>query len=400
MIVAPIKAESASSIDFTDTAIAFAHLSNTDMQRTFWLFKMMNNPTMVRYGSALMSASLKLHLPIKWAIKATVFRQFCGGEDIKRCQQTIDALGKSHIGAILDYSVEGEKTEKAFNTTAEEIIDTIRTAASHKHIPFSVFKVTGIAAFSLLEKIQAKSTLSDQERTDWEKAQERVNRICAAAADMQVRIFFDGEETWIQDTIDNLCYTNMERYNKLMPIVYNTYQMYRHESLANMKAAIAKAHSQGYFFGAKIVRGAYMEKERKRAADLGYTDPIQPNKDATDKDYNAAMLFSLDHIEHVSICAGTHNENSSKLLALEMEKRGIAHDDERIYFSQLLGMSDNISYVLAARGYNVAKYVPYGPVASVMPYLLRRANENTSIAGQSSREFLLVDREMKRRKGA
>jgi len=390
----------AASIDFSDTAIAFAHKSNSDIKRTWWLFNMMNNPSLVNTGSKLLSVSLALHLPIKWAIKATVFRQFCGGENIAKCQQTINALGKSHIGAILDYSVEGEKTDKAFDATTEETIATIRTAASHKHIPFSVFKVTGIAPFALLVKIQSGEALSEAEKLSWTKVQERVTRICAMAAEYQVRIFFDGEETWIQKTIDDLCYANMRQFNRIMPIVYNTYQIYRKAALPNMIQAIQEAKDQGYYFGAKLVRGAYMEKERKRAADLRYEDPIQVNKEATDADYNKAMLYCLDHLDFVSICAGTHNEESSKLLALEMEKRNIPNDDERIYFSQLLGMSDNISFVLAARGYNVAKYVPYGPVASVMPYLLRRANENTSIAGQSSREFLLINREVERRKYA
>jgi len=385
-------------IDFSNTEIAFAHQSDAEIQKAFWLFKMMNNPNLVNFGGPVMNTALKLHLPIKWAIKATIFKQFCGGENIEQCTETISDLGKYHVGAILDYSVEGEKNEKAFDATCLETIATIKKAASQTNIPFSVFKVTGLAPFSLLEKKQTGQAFTADEAAKWESVHDRVNRICATAAEMQVRIFFDAEETWIQDTIDSLCYEMMAKYNRTMPIVYNTYQIYRKASLQNLKDSIGTANEQGYYFGAKLVRGAYLEKERNRAAQMGYPDPMQPTKSATDADYDAALLYCLDHLEHVSICAGTHNENSSKLLAGEMVKRGIDRGDERIYFSQLLGMSDNISFTLAKLGFNVAKYVPYGPVASVMPYLLRRAKENTSIAGQSSREFNLIGKEMQRRK--
>jgi proline dehydrogenase len=353
---------------------------------------------LVNFGTPFLTAALNLHLPIKWAIMGTIFKQFCGGENIEQCTVTIKELGKSHVGAILDYSVEGEKNEKAFDATCEETIATIRKAAAQPNIPFSVFKVTGLAPFALLEKKQAGTAFTTEENAAWDRVYDRVNRICAMAAEMQVRIFFDGEETWIQDTIDSLCYEMMDKYNKLMPIVFNTYQIYRWAALPNLKTAVQVAQEKGYFFGAKLVRGAYMEKERERAAIMGYKDPIQPNKQATDADYDAAMLFCLDHLQLVSFCAGTHNENSSKLLANEMLSRGIDKSDERIYFSQLLGMSDNISFTLAQLGFNVAKYVPYGPVASVMPYLVRRARENTSIAGQSSREFNMIEKEMDRRK--
>jgi proline dehydrogenase len=388
------------TIDFSNTEIAFAHKSNAEIKKAYWLFKLMNNTKLVNFGTPFLTAALSLHLPIKWAIKGTIFKQFCGGENIEQCTITIKELGKYHVGAILDYSVEGEKNEKAFDATCEETIATIRKAAAQPNIPFSVFKVTGLAPFSLLEKKQAGTPLNDEEKAAWDRVYDRVNRICAMAAEMQVRIFFDGEETWIQETIDSLCYEMMEKYNGLMPIVFNTYQIYRWEALPNLKVAVKVAEEKGYFFGAKLVRGAYMEKERARAQAMGYKDPIQPNKQATDSDYDAAMLFCLDHLHFVSFCAGTHNENSSKLLAMEMLKRGIDKGDERIYFSQLLGMSDNISFTLAKLGFNVAKYVPYGPVASVMPYLVRRARENTSIAGQSSREFNLIEKELERRSRA
>lgn len=389
--------ESATTLRFDDTAVAFASRSDAQLQRMYWLFRAMNNPTLVSQGTALSTWALRVGLPVKGLIRATIFAQFCGGETIETCQKTIDSLAAAGIGTILDYSVEGEKNKAAFDATCEETLATIRRAAGNEAIPFSVFKVTGLARFGLLEKKQAGSPLTAEEQSEWERAYQRVERISAEAARLGVRLFFDGEETWIQDVIDQLCYQMMARFNRERPIIWNTYQLYRRASLGNLKEAYAQAQAQGYYLGAKLVRGAYMEKERARAESMGYPDPIQPNKAASDADYDGALLFCLDHLEGIAFCAGTHNEASSKLLALEMEKRGLAHNDERIWFSQLLGMSDNISYLLAGRGYNVAKYVPYGPVEAVIPYLSRRARENTSVAGQSSRELNLIVRERQRR---
>lgn len=383
---------------FDDTAHAFAAHSDSEMRKIWWLFAAMNQPWLVKTGSPILGAALQAGLPIKGLIKNTIYQHFCGGESIADSVKTVQALGKYNIGTILDYSVEGEKTEAGFDETAKEIIASIRKAAVAAHIPFTVFKVTGLARFALLEKIQAGEVLTVKEQEEFKRAEARVEKICQEAAKMEVRIFFDGEETWIQDVIDRLAFEMMRKYNRENCIVFNTWQIYRKAGLKNLMDAWEEARDTGYMLGAKLVRGAYMEKERARAKLLQYPDPIQDTKEITDADYNRALIFCLDHLDDIAFCAGTHNEKSSLLLVHEMEKRKIDRNDNHIWFSQLLGMSDNISYNLAHAGYNVAKYVPYGPVEAVMPYLMRRAQENTSVAGQSSREFKLISKEIERRK--
>ncbi|TDB63507.1 proline dehydrogenase [Arundinibacter roseus] len=357
----------------------------------------MNRTWLVNLGTFFIKLALRLHLPIKKLIRSTIFAQFCGGETIDECAKTIDHLNQFGVGTILDYSIEGEDHEAVFEATTLELLRTIERAAQSESIPFTVFKVSGIASTDLLEKVQSKTLLSPQEQHNYERVQQRVDELCKLAHAKKVRIFIDAEESWIQDVIDELAYTMMERYNSERAIVFNTYQLYRHETLAAFKNAYLKAREHGYFLGGKLVRGAYMEKERVRARENNYRSPIHVSKEATDQDFNLAIDFALDHIELIEICLGTHNEYSSQYCASRMEKNGIKPSDTRIWFAQLLGMSDNISFTMANLGYNVAKYVPYGPIDSVMPYLFRRAEENKSIAGQSSREYLLVKREMKRR---
>lgn len=382
---------------FEDTSVAFASKSDAKLRKTYWLFSLMNQARVVNLGTFFIKLALKLNLPIKNLIRATIFEQFCGGETINDCNPTIASLGQSGIGTILDYSVEGEDKESSFDITATEILKTIDKAADSGTIPFSVFKVTGVASSDLLEKVQRKDQLSDEEQAAYRRATQRVERLCRHAHELGVRIFIDAEESWIQGVIDDLAYEMMQQFNRERAIVYNTYQLYRHETLENLKTAFLIARQKGYFLGGKLVRGAYMEKERLRARENEYFNPIHTSKEATDTDYNLSIDFCLDRLEHIAICLGTHNEYSSQYCAIKMKKLGIAHDDDRIWFAQLLGMSDNISYNLAKAGYNVAKYVPYGPIDAVLPYLIRRAEENTSIAGQSSREFLLVKSELKRR---
>ncbi|MCF0053073.1 proline dehydrogenase family protein [Dyadobacter sp. LJ53] len=382
---------------FEDTSVAFASKSDANLRKTYWLFSLMNQARVVNLGTFFIKLALKLHLPIKNVIRLTIFEQFCGGETISDCDPTISLLGKSGIGTILDYSVEGEDNEASFDATTKEILKTIDKAAASQTIPFSVFKVTGVASADLLEKIQRNEELTSDEEASYQRIQERVETLCKHAHDKQVRIFVDAEESWIQGIIDDLAYQMMQKFNREKAIVYNTYQLYRHETLEALKTAYLTAKQRGYFLGGKLVRGAYMEKERLRARENEYFNPIHVSKEATDHDYNQAIDFCLDHIEHISICLGTHNEYSSQYCAAKMRKLGISQHDDRIWFAQLLGMSDNISFNLAKAGYNVAKYVPYGPIDAVLPYLIRRAEENTSIAGQSSREFLLVKSELKRR---
>ncbi|WP_234735920.1 proline dehydrogenase family protein [Tellurirhabdus bombi] len=399
MLTSTQRASGVKPISFEDTSIAFASQSDRKLRKTFWLFALMNKGWLVKVGTFFIKIALRLQLPIKKLIKGTIFEQFCGGETIRDCEKTIQTLHTAHIGTILDYSVEGEENEKSFDDTVQEILRTIERASESTDIPFSVFKVTGLATTDLLEKVQNGASLTDQEQTAYERLRQRVDQLCRRAYERNVRIFFDAEESWIQDTIDQLSYEMMDRYNHDRCIVYNTFQLYRWESLDHLKKETEVARKKGYLLGAKLVRGAYIEKERLRAHEEEYQDPIHLTKEDTDRDFNLAIDFCLENRTIVSICLGTHNEYSCQYCVQRMEELGIAPGDSHIWFAQLLGMSDNISFNLASAGYNVAKYVPYGPVESVMPYLFRRAEENKSIAGQSSREYLLIKDELLRRKG-
>ncbi len=387
-------------LSFEDTQIAFALKSNFKLKKAYWIFALMNQNWLVKLGTFFIKLFLFLHFPIKKLIKSTIFEQFCGGETIQECEQTIDLLQKGKIGTILDYSVEGEENEKSFQTTKLEILKTIQRAHENQAIPYAVFKMTGIFQAELLEEFQTENGLSEENEELFQHSKEILIEICQAAFDLKVRLFIDAEESWMQGTIDTLTYEMMERFNKENAIIFNTYQMYRVDMLENLTQSIQTAKSKQYYLGVKLVRGAYLEKERQRAHEDEYSEPLHKDKEHTDQDFNAGVLACLSNIEIVHFCVGTHNEQSCQLLIEEMAKIGIPHNHPNIYFAQLLGMSDNISYNLAAAGYNVAKYVPYGPVESVMPYLFRRAEENSSIAGQTSREFTLLLNEVKRRKNA
>jgi len=385
-------------LSFENTEIAFRNSTNTDLTRAYWLFRMININLFVKMGPPITNFAMKIGLPIKSLIKGTIFKHFCGGETIEECDNTIKKLYKGGVGTILDYSVEGEDEEHIFDATSDEIIKTINRAAGDKAVPITVFKVTGVGRFGLLEKLDAKAQLATQETTEWEKVQARVLAICSKAYRSDVPVMIDAEETWIQDTIDMLALDMMRKFNKEKIIVYNTYQLYRHDKLASLKHDHSTAVKDGFILGAKLVRGAYMEKERKRATEMGYQCLIQSNKASTDRDYDAALHFCMDNLDTLAFVAGTHNENSCRLLAELLNEKQVPHDHPHVYFSQLLGMSDNLSFNLADAGYNVAKYVPYGPVKAVLPYLFRRAQENTAIAGQMSRELSLIIKERKRRK--
>jgi proline dehydrogenase len=385
------------NISFDNTEIAFQSKSNSELRQAYYLFKLIGNPSLVSFGKFATNLAIRLRIPIGWAIRKNIFKHFCGGENIAECARATQVLDKFHIGTILDYSVEGKENETDLDQTCEETLQTIRTAKGNAHIPFCVFKVTGIARFSLLEKVNAKTSLTDPEVEEWQRVRDRVDKICGLAASTGTPVFIDAEDSWIQDAIDDLADEMMEKYNDKQAIVYNTLQMYRHDRLEFLKKSYTKAVNGKYFLGLKLVRGAYMEKERARAAEKGYRDPIQPDKVSCDRDFDAAVDFCVERIDKISICAGTHNENSSLRLAQLMDQKGIGRSDKRIYFAQLFGMSDHISFNLANAGYNVAKYVPYGPIREVLPYLIRRAQENTSVKGQTGRELSLILKEMKRR---
>lgn len=386
-------------MSFNNTEIAFGHRTNADLRRANFLFSVMANQGLVKIGKGLTRFGLNTGLPIKGMIKKTIFRQFCGGETIEECTGTINDLWKHHVGTILDYSVEGKTSPEDFEATTQEILATIQKAQGNPGIPFAVFKITGIATFSILEKANPTlEGLTPEERKEYDEVVERVDRICKAAYNSEVPVFIDAEESWIQDTIDRIAHQMMERYNKESAIVFNTVQMYRHDRLFFLKASINWAKENNLYYGVKLVRGAYMEKERRRAQEKGYPSPIQPDKETCDKDYDDALGFLVKHPDNMALCAGSHNEHSSALLAELMERNGIAKEDKRFWFAQLLGMSDHISFTLAKAGYNVAKYVPYGPVKEVIPYLFRRADENTSVKGQTGRELSLIRQERERRK--
>lgn len=386
-------------VSFENTEIAFKSKSNSDLKRAYWLFKMVGNPSLVKFGKWAANASFKARLPINGLVKATIFKQFCGGETINECTNTIKQLNDFGIGTILDYSVEGKTSSEDFEKTTKEIIATIEKGKNNPAIPFAVFKVTGIARFGILEKVNNPETeLTESEKKEFQDLINRVDRICKKGFESNVPVFLDAEETWIQDTIDRLAISMMSKYNKKNAIIFNTLQMYRHDRLQYLKDATSAAKIGKYFYGIKLVRGAYMEKERERAALKGYPSPIQPDKASCDSDYNNALVFIIENIEVLALCAGTHNEESSAFLANLITEKGLDKSDKRLYFAQLLGMSDHISYNLSSNNFLVAKYVPYGPIKEVMPYLLRRADENTSVAGQTSRELNLITKEMKRRK--
>jgi hypothetical protein len=384
------------TISFENLEVAFASKSNAELRKMYLIFATLNKNWISNLGIKLANLSFQLHLPIKGILKKTMFGHFCGGETIAESVLASRQLANYGVHSILDLSVEGKGDEPSFEATTEEIYQTLVESAKTDYMPFGVFKVTGLGDYHILEKIQAKQALTTAEQEAFARLEGRVDRLCKAAHDLGLKILVDAEESWFQDVIDELAYVAMAKYNQERCVVYNTYQMYRHDSLVRLKKAHLVAKEQGYFFGAKPVRGAYMEKERARAIAEGYLDPIQPSKEATDRDYDLAIAYSAQEGIHL-VCA-THNEKSTLTLTELMSQYQIDPKSDLVYFSQLYGMSDSISYNLANAGYRVVKYVPYGPVEKVMPYLSRRAAENSSIAGQSSREFELVKKEMKRRR--
>ncbi len=383
---------------FENTETAFKDRDNKSLKKAYWLFKMVGSPFLVKVGSLLLKLVRFLRLPVEWLLKPTIFDHFCGGETIDECDETIHRLGKYGIMTILDYSAEGKEEEAEFEYTRRQILSTIDKAAGEKRIPYAVFKPTGLAGFSLLEKVQSGQPLSDREEEALAKARARFESICTHGADRNVPVMIDSEESWIQDVVDGVVEDLMVRYNKDRPMVYNTLQMYRHDRLSYLQRSVVQARQKGFFPAFKLVRGAYMEKERRRAKKTGCQSPVYPARELTDKAFDEAVAILLSQIEDVAVCVATHNEISCVKTADIIHTRSIPKDHLHISFAQLLGMSDHISYNLSSAGYNVCKYVPYGPVKTVIPYLIRRAEENTSVAGQTSRELFLIKKEIKRRR--
>jgi proline dehydrogenase len=385
-------------LSFDDTQRAFAHKSNFDLQKAYRLFQTFSYPWLVNNGPKLANFALSIGLPINGLIKKTIFHQFCGGETITESAKSAIELHANGIGAILDYSVEGEADNQAYIAAFEELKKVILEAAKQPTYPFAVFKCTGIGSFNALIAASEGGGLMAKQTEELAELSTRVNQLCALAAHHNVKILIDAEETWIQQAIDELAVANMHEFNQAQVIVYNTIQLYRTGRIAEIQRQIAAARAGGYKLGFKLVRGAYMEKERLRAAEKGYVSPIHVSKENTDSDYDEALKLCFENKDVVSIMAGTHNEASSYLLAQLIADAQLDKKDDRFWFAQLYGMSDHISFNLAHAGYNVAKYLPYGPVREVLPYLSRRAQENSSVKGQAGRELSLIITEMKRRK--
>lgn len=383
---------------FDNTETAFKLKSDSQLERAYFLFKMISSEPLVKIGTAVTKFALNVHLPVEGLIRSTVFDHFCGGVNEKDCMPVIESMGGANVYSVLDYSVEGKEEETQFDATMEKVIQLTRFAQHKNEMPFSVFKPTGLGRFDIWQKLTENETLSAEEQGEWQRLVSRYDRICQVAYDCDIVLLIDSEESWMQDTADELCREMMEKYNKEKPIVFNTLQCYRWDRLDYLKERHRLAKEKGYKLGYKIVRGAYLEKENERAEENNYPTPVCQSKEATDENFDAVVAYILDNLDDISLFLGSHNEQSTYKAMEIMEEKGIAIDDKRVWFGQLYGMSDHISYNLADAGYNVAKYIPFGPVKDVMPYLIRRAEENTSVAGQTSRELDLLKREKKRRK--
>ncbi len=406
--------ETQSVISFDNTEFAFEYKSDKELKKARFLFSSMSQPWLVKLGTRLTPWAIKNHLPVKGIIRKTIFEQFVGGETLEQTAIVAKKLSEYKVQVILDYGVEGgDDGEKGFDHSTEEFIRVIKYAATQPNIPFMSIKVTGFARFSLLEKLddmmhkgtgtlmkrylKAIDDLPDDEKEEWHRVRRRMMYICETAAEKNVGVLVDAEETWIQDPVDALTILMMDAFNKHRTVVYNTIQLYRHDRLKFLKDSHEAAAERNFILGAKIVRGAYMEKERKRAEEKNYSSPIQPDKESTDRDYNAGLTFCIENIDRIAVIVASHNEYSNLLATQLLQQENLPLDHPHVHFSQLYGMSDNITFNLAHAGCSVSKYLPFGPIDDVIPYLMRRAQENTSVKGQTGRELSLIKKELKRR---
>ncbi len=383
---------------FEDTATAFQLKTDSELERAYFLFRLIANQPLVKIGTAVTNFAINAHLPVEGLIRATVFDHFCGGVNEEDCMPMIDKMFAAGVTSILDYSVEGKSVENQLDNALEKVLQVLDFVKEKEAIPFAVFKPTAFGRFALLEKVNNKEALTPLEQEEWERIVNRYDLVCKKAFDLDVALLIDAEESWIQDTADMLALQMMQKYNTEKAVVFNTAQLYRWDRLEYLKQLHKQAKQSGFKVGVKAVRGAYMDKENDRAEELGYKTPICASKQETDSNFDAAVAYMLEHLEIFTIFSGTHNEESCYKLIQLMSDKGIPNDSDKIWFGQLLGMSDHISFNLAQNGYKVSKYLPYGPVRDVMPYLIRRAEENTSVAGQTSRELELLKKEKARRK--
>lgn len=383
---------------FENTATAFSLKTDSELERAYFLFKMIANEPLVKIGTVMTNFAIKTHLPVEGLIRATVFDHFCGGVNEEDCLPVVDRMWGKSVCSVLDYSVEGKEEEDPFDNATKTILKILDFVKEKEAIPFAVFKPTGFGRFALYQKISEKQTLTEAEQAEWFRVVARFEKVCKKAYDLDVSLLIDGEESWMQDAADDLVEDMMRKYNREKAVVFNTLQTYRWDRLTYLKELHKNALKEGFKIGVKVVRGAYMEKENDRAKEKGYPTPICESKLATDKNFDATIEYMINHLDTISLFSGTHNEESCYKLMHLIESNRIEKNNPNIWFGQLYGMSDHISFNLADKGYNVAKYLPFGPVRDVMPYLIRRAEENTSVAGQTSRELSLLKKERKRRK--
>lgn len=394
------------NISFDNTENAFAYKTEKELKSARFLFSTMGFSWFVQLGTRLTPFIMKTGLPVHGIIRKTIFKQFVGGETLEETAKIGEILGKYGVQVVLDYGIEGKEGEDNFDLATEAFIKVIEYAATQNNIPFISVKVTGLARFGLLKSLdeapRLRSGIHDHEAEslEWDRVRERMYSICEVAAQKNIGVLIDAEETWIQDPVDRLSMEMMEIFNKEKVTVFNTIQLYRHDRLHFLKLSRQIAQQQGFMLGIKLVRGAYMEKERSRANDRGYDSPIQPDKASTDRDFNAAVAYCIDHLKEISVIIASHNEESNLLAAKLLDEKGLPHNHPHIHFSQLYGMSDNITFNLAKEGFSVSKYLPFGPIRDVIPYLMRRAQENSSMSGQTGRELSLIKKELKRRKSA
>ena len=383
---------------FDNTETAFKLKSDSELERAYFLFKMISKEPLVKIGTAVTKFALNINLSVEGLIRSTVFDHFCGGVNERDCMTTVDKLFDAGVSSVLDFSVEGKEEDAQFDATSEKVVELTKFAKNKEAMPFSVFKPTGFGRFKIWQKITEKEPLTDSEILEWNKIENRYDQVSKEAHGSNIRVLIDAEESWMQDAADDLCERMMEKHNTERPIVFNTLQCYRWDRFEYLKNLHQRAKNKGYKLGFKIVRGAYMEKENERAVEKGYKSPVCESKKATDDNFNEIMKYIMDNLNDIELFVGTHNESSTYMAMDLMQDKGISKCDDRIWFGQLFGMSDHITFNLGAEGYNVAKYIPFGPVKDVMPYLIRRAEENTSVAGQTSRELTLMKKERARRK--
>lgn len=392
------------NLSFENTENAFAHLTDKELKNARFLFQSMSYPWLVQMGTRLTPFIMRTGLPVHGLIRKTLFKQFVGGETLENTEPVTQKLHSFGVEVILDYGVEGKEGEDSFDTATEEFMRVIRYASTQTNIPFISIKVTGLARFGLLQSLneapRLRSGIHDHEweLDEWDRVRDRMYAICELAAEKKIGVLIDAEESWIQDPVDRLCMEMMQQFNTNEAVVYNTVQLYRHDRLSFLKMSHRIAKEKGFVLGVKLVRGAYMEKERARALEKGYDSPIQPDKAASDRDFNAAVQYCLENLGDIAVVVASHNENSNQLAAATMDRLGIARNHSRVHFSQLYGMSDHITFNMAREGFRVSKYLPFGPIREVIPYLMRRAQENTSVSGQTGRELTLIQRELQRRK--